>query len=696
MNQQVVLRTMVLFASVQLVVADPIAIFNINSNPPDTSSSTGTNVASLGAGTIQGIGGVTVGYVTGGGADPATSDDTAFSTKDYPVQGEFNNKTAGIQVNVSTVGFSNIVVRWDQGASGTASKYYRLQYSFDGNYFIDVDPVIVINSSSGFAAFTNSFSPTSGVNNNGAFAIRILSEWESTAIGTAFNEYMPVTGTSSYAPSGSAKFDYIVVSGTPIFDGNYAPTISSIADQTVRVTRASAAIPFTVLDAETAASNLVVSAASSNPTAVPVQNIVFGGASQNRTVTITGGAQPGASTIAISVRDAGNKTTSTSFVVTVLPLNTAPVITAITPTNTLPGTTVGPIPFTVGDAESPASSLTLSASTSNSVLVAVTNIVFGGSGSNRTATVTPNPGQFGVAPITVTVSDGTNTAASSFAVMVSPQSSIVLYEPFDYGSGSVISNSGGLWANRSGTNGDCLVTNNQLQVSAKRSEDIIATLAGAPYAKNFTNVLYSSFKVRFLDLPNQTPDYFAHFGTASGIRARVYAFIPVGANFGDFHLAIGNATNSMEWPNNLNTNVTYTLVTRYNVDNASSTLWVNPSAENDPSVTAADSATGVSISDYGFRQSSTFDSTIYVDDLRVGLSFAAVTGPLVIAPAPPGGIPLNALRSGSTLWLTWTNSTFTLQAASTVNGTYTNVPSAMSPYSTTLSGSSRFFRLKAN
>src|SRR3954451_20076656 len=119
MNQQVVLRTMVLFASVQLVVADPIAIFNINSNPPDTSSSTGTNVASLGAGTIQGIGGVTVGYVTGGGADPATSDDTAFSTKDYPVQGEFNNKTAGIQVNVSTVGFSNIVVRWDQGASGT-------------------------------------------------------------------------------------------------------------------------------------------------------------------------------------------------------------------------------------------------------------------------------------------------------------------------------------------------------------------------------------------------------------------------------------------------------------------------------------------------------------------------------------------------------------------------------------------------
>ena len=32
------------------------------------------------------------------------------------------NKTAVIQVNVSTLGFSNIVVRWDQQCSKTASK----------------------------------------------------------------------------------------------------------------------------------------------------------------------------------------------------------------------------------------------------------------------------------------------------------------------------------------------------------------------------------------------------------------------------------------------------------------------------------------------------------------------------------------------------------------------------------------------
>src|SRR5689334_22306313 len=144
MNQRVSLAIVCFLTSVQMMVADPIAIFNFNSYPPDAFSSTGTNVPSLGSGTIQGIGGVTIGYVTGGGADPETTDDTAFSIKDFPVQGEFNNKTAGIQVNVSTIGFSNIVVRWDQGASGTASKYYRLQYSFDGNYFIDVDPVIVI------------------------------------------------------------------------------------------------------------------------------------------------------------------------------------------------------------------------------------------------------------------------------------------------------------------------------------------------------------------------------------------------------------------------------------------------------------------------------------------------------------------------------------------------------------------------
>ena len=45
-------------------------------------------------------------------------------------------------------------------------------------------------------------------------------------------------------------------------------------------------------------------------------------------------------------------------------------------------------------------------------------IVFGGSNGNRTVTVTPEPGQTGVANITITVSDGTDTASSVFQLSV--------------------------------------------------------------------------------------------------------------------------------------------------------------------------------------------------------------------------------------------------------------------------------------
>ena len=48
------------------------------------------------------------------------------------------------------------------------------------------------------------------------------------------------------------------------------------------------------------------------------------------------------------------------------------------------------------------------------------NIVFGGSGSNRTVTVTPALDQFGSATITVSVSDRTNNAATSFVLLVNP------------------------------------------------------------------------------------------------------------------------------------------------------------------------------------------------------------------------------------------------------------------------------------
>jgi len=77
-----------------------------------------------------------------------------------------------------------------------------------------------------------------------------------------------------------------------------------------------------------------------------------------------------------------------------------------------------PLAFVVGDAETPAGSLTLSGLSSNTNLVPNTNIVFGGSASNRTVTVTPLAYRFGTALITLTVSDGAAATATSFLVTV--------------------------------------------------------------------------------------------------------------------------------------------------------------------------------------------------------------------------------------------------------------------------------------
>src|SRR5207244_215135 len=82
--------------------------------------------------------------------------------------------------------------------------------------------------------------------------------------------------------------------------------------------------------------------------------------------------------------------------------------------------TVGPITFTVGDVDTALASLTVSGSSSNPALVPNGNIVFGGSGANRTVTITPAANQTGVATLTVAVSDGQLSTSTSFQLTVNP------------------------------------------------------------------------------------------------------------------------------------------------------------------------------------------------------------------------------------------------------------------------------------
>ncbi|MBX3400038.1 MAG: hypothetical protein KF873_14955, partial [Gemmataceae bacterium] len=99
--------------------------------------------------------------------------------------------------------------------------------------------------------------------------------------------------------------------------------------------------------------------------------------------------------------------------------NAPPTITDVANQSTIVGVAVGPIDFTVADAETAAGALSVTAKTSNATLIPLNNVKFGGSGANRTVTVTPAADQTGSAIITVTITDGNGaTASDAFTVTV--------------------------------------------------------------------------------------------------------------------------------------------------------------------------------------------------------------------------------------------------------------------------------------
>src|SRR6185436_14517323 len=81
-------------------------------------------------------------------------------------------------------------------------------------------------------------------------------------------------------------------------------------------------------------------------------------------------------------------------------------------------TDTGPIPFTIGDIETAGPNLTVTATSSNTVLVPNGNIVLGGSGTNRALSLIPATNQTGTAIISVAVSDGTTSANSVLTLTV--------------------------------------------------------------------------------------------------------------------------------------------------------------------------------------------------------------------------------------------------------------------------------------
>ncbi|MEI8287951.1 MAG: carbohydrate-binding protein [Verrucomicrobiota bacterium] len=96
----------------------------------------------------------------------------------------------------------------------------------------------------------------------------------------------------------------------------------------------------------------------------------------------------------------------------------APVISGLTNYAIAKNSTAGPMAFTVVDPAMTANLLALNVSSSNPRLVPAGGIVLGGSGTNRTLTLTSATNQTGVATITVLADNGTFQTAQSFDLTV--------------------------------------------------------------------------------------------------------------------------------------------------------------------------------------------------------------------------------------------------------------------------------------
>jgi type VI protein secretion system component Hcp len=200
-----------------------------------------------------------------------------------------------------------------------------------------------------------------------------------------------------------------------------APSISAVQNLSMPE-GGSTNLTVTVSDNETPAAALSLTRTSSDTILLPLSGILLSGSGSSRTVTLTPAPnESGSADVTLTVSD-GALSSSTSFTLTVDPINDPPTVSAIPDQVTALDTPIQ-VDFTVGDADHPVTSLAVSGTSTDTALVPDENIVPGGSGSNRFVTITPAAGQWGTTRILLTVTDGQDPVAAAFNLTVNAAAS---------------------------------------------------------------------------------------------------------------------------------------------------------------------------------------------------------------------------------------------------------------------------------
>jgi hypothetical protein len=160
------------------------------------------------------------------------------------------------------------------------------------------------------------------------------------------------------------------------------------------------------------------SARSSNSVLVPETNVAFRGTPSQPTAIITP-APNQAGTTSISVHASDGTTTITQRLnLTVTAVNDAPTISRLPDQVMSEGGLMAPVSFTIGDVETPAASLIVTASSSDTTLLRKDAIALSGDGATRTIAARPSAGKSGIVHVSVTVSDGEATTTRELAIRI--------------------------------------------------------------------------------------------------------------------------------------------------------------------------------------------------------------------------------------------------------------------------------------
>ena len=225
------------------------------------------------------------------------------------------------------------------------------------------------------------------------------------------------------------------------------------------------------------------------------------------------------------------------------------------------------------------------------------------------------------------------------------------------------------------------------------TENLQATLVGAPYLTNSGGTLYASYIVNMdgTKMPSSDGSYFTVFNDGSGVtgnyECRVLA-VTNGAASGFYRLGINNfganATDGQMFPLDLTPGSNYVVVTSLVLSNGVSTIWVNPAGQSSFSVTDTSSPSNptniLNISDFELRESGSTAGSVKVSKLKVGKTFDSVFPSLNIA------------QAGANVVLTSSDPTIGVQSSTNVAGPYSDV-SASTPYTNAAGSVQMYYRL---